>query len=72
MLKKLVLSAVLGTALGAAGAYAGPVGPRDPYTDGGKATKFDVYTDGAAVTDRRNVFSDGARITNRDGYTDGA
>lgn len=72
MLKKLVLFAVLGTALGAAVAHAGTVGPRDPYTDGGKTAKFDVYTDGASVTDRRDVFSEGARITNRDGYTDGA
>ncbi|MNO06608.1 hypothetical protein D3C81_2284500 [compost metagenome] len=72
MLKKLVLFAVLGTALGAAGVYAGTMGPRDPYTDGGKTAKFDVYTDGASVTDRRDVFSEGARITNRDGYTDGA
>ncbi|TPQ30094.1 hypothetical protein CupriaWKF_33345 [Cupriavidus sp. WKF15] len=72
MFKKLVLFAALGTALGGAGPYAGTMGPRDPYTDGGKATKFDVYTDGAAVTDKRDVFSDGARITNRDGYNDGA
>lgn len=97
MLKKIALLAVTGAALGAAVAYAGngmrdvytdgagTMGPRDPYTDGGRAGKFDVYsdgarvtdrrdefTDGARVTDRRDVFTDGARITNRDGYTDGS
>lgn len=72
MLKKLVFFAVLGTVLGAAVAHAETVGTRDPYSDGGKTAKFDVYTDGASVTDRRDVFSEGARITNRDGYTDGA
>ncbi|WP_354674637.1 hypothetical protein [Cupriavidus alkaliphilus] len=71
MLKKLLFFAVLST-VGAAGVHAGTMGPRDPYTDGGKTAKFDVYTDGASVTDRRDVFSEGARITNRDGYTDGA
>ncbi|KJK14257.1 hypothetical protein UB46_38925 [Burkholderiaceae bacterium 16] len=35
-------------------------GPRDPYTDGAKAGKFDVYSDGAKVTDRRDPFTDGA------------
>lgn len=35
-------------------------GPRDPYTDGAKAGKFDVYSDGARVTDRRDPFTDGA------------
>jgi hypothetical protein len=35
-------------------------GPRDPYTDGAKAGKFDVYSDGARVTDRREPFTDGA------------
>ena len=36
-------------------------GPRDPYTDGAKAGKFDVYSDGArSVTDRRDPFTDGA------------
>jgi hypothetical protein len=33
------------------------MGPRDPYTDAGRA-----------ITERRDVFMDGARITNRDGY----
>lgn len=95
MLRRVILLAVVGTALGAGVAYsgtgmrdvytdgAGTMAPRDPYTNGGKATKFDVYsdgarvtgsrdvfTDGAKVTDRRDLFSDGARITNRDGYTD--
>lgn len=36
------------------------VGPRDPYTDGAKAGKFDVYSDGARITDRRDPFTDGA------------
>ncbi|UDM51623.1 hypothetical protein [Cupriavidus sp. MP-37] len=71
MLKKLLLFAVLST-VGSAAVYAGTMGPRDPYTDGGKTAQFDVYTDGASVTDTRDVFSEGARITNRDGYTDGA
>ncbi|WER48901.1 hypothetical protein CupriaWKF_29550 [Cupriavidus sp. WKF15] len=35
--------------------------PRDPYTDGAKAGKFDVYSEGArSVTDRRDPFTDGA------------
>ncbi len=40
-------------------AYA--IGPRDPYTDGGKASKFDVYSDIAKITDRRDPYTDGAR-----------
>lgn len=48
-------------------------GPRDPYTDGAKAGRFDVYSDGARITDRRDPYTDGARITDRrDPYTDGA
>lgn len=35
-------------------------GPRDPYTDGARANKFDVYSEGAKVTDRRDPFTDGA------------
>lgn len=35
-------------------------GPRDPYTDGAKASKFDVYSEGAKVTDRRDPYTDGA------------
>ncbi len=35
-------------------------GPRDPYTDGAKADKFDVYSEGAKVTDRRDPFTNGA------------
>ena len=35
-------------------------GPRDPYTDGAKAGKFDVYSDGANITERRDPFTDGA------------
>lgn len=34
-------------------------GPRDPYTDGGNAGKFDVYSDGANITDRRDPYTDG-------------
>jgi hypothetical protein len=44
------------------------MGPRDPYSDGG--AKFDVYSDGARVVDRRDLFTDGARITNRDGLVE--
>jgi len=35
-------------------------GPRDPYSDGAKIGKYDVYSDGANVTDRRDPFTDGA------------
>jgi len=35
-------------------------GPRDPYTDGAKVGKFDVYSDGTKVTDRRDPFTEGA------------
>ena len=35
-------------------------GPRDPYTDGAKAGRYDVYSDGARITDRRDPFTDGA------------
>ncbi|MDF3836463.1 hypothetical protein P3W85_26435 [Cupriavidus basilensis] len=35
-------------------------GPRDPYTDGARASKFDVYSDGANITERRDPFTDGA------------
>jgi hypothetical protein len=45
----------------------------DPYTDGGKATRFDVYTDGASALGKRDVFSDGASaVDKRDAFTDGA
>ncbi len=37
-------------------------GPRDPYTDGAKASKFDVYSEGTKVTDRRDPFTDGGHI----------
>ncbi|GAB7548973.1 hypothetical protein CS8_086720 [Cupriavidus sp. 8B] len=82
MVKTVLLLAAAGAALGAGVAYAGigardvytdgasVMGPRDPYSDGGKSAKFDVYSDGARVTDRRDVFSDGARITNRDGLVE--
>jgi hypothetical protein len=36
------------------------LGPRDPYTDGGKASKFDVYSDIAKITDPRDPYTDGA------------
>ncbi|MFJ1257787.1 hypothetical protein [Cupriavidus sp. CuC1] len=82
MVKTVLLLAAAGAALGAGVAYAGigardvytdgasVMGPRDPYSDGGKSAKFDVYSDGARVTDRRDVFTDGARITNRDGLVE--
>jgi hypothetical protein len=37
-------------------------GPRDPYTDGAKASKFDVYSEGAKVTDQRDPYTDGGHI----------
>ncbi|HBD35515.1 MAG TPA: hypothetical protein DC084_18225 [Cupriavidus sp.] len=53
--------------------HAHAIGPRDPYTDGGKASRFDVYADTANVTDRRDPYTDGAHgIRERDPYTDGA
>ncbi|PLQ00318.1 hypothetical protein [Cupriavidus pauculus] len=84
MLKNILLFTVVGTVLGAGVTYAGTgirdvytdgastMGPRDPYTDGGKATKFDVYADGAsaAVIRGYDVFTEAARVTNRDGYSD--
>ncbi len=83
MAKKLLLLIMAGAGvLGAAAAYGGTprdvftdganvTGPRDPYTDGGKAGKFDVYSDGARVGDKRDPFTDGARSGRFDPYTDG-
>jgi hypothetical protein len=34
-------------------------GPRDPFTDGAKTDKFDVFTDSQKVTDPRDPFTDG-------------
>lgn len=47
-------------------------GPRDPYTDGARASKFDVYSEGAKITDKRDPYTDGARIGSSDRFTDGA
>lgn len=58
MLKKILLLAVTGTALVSWSAYAGIQGPGSPYTDGAKATTFDVYSDGAKSS-RFDVYSDG-------------
>ncbi|AOY92184.1 hypothetical protein BKK79_10630 [Cupriavidus sp. USMAA2-4] len=35
-------------------------GARDPYTDGAKAGKFDVYADSARTNDPRDPYTDGA------------
>jgi len=82
MVKTVLLLAVAGAALGAGAAYAGigardvytdgssVMGPRDPYSDGGRAAKFDTYSEGMRVTDKRDVFTDGGRITNRDGLVE--
>ena len=35
-------------------------GPRDPYTDGAKASRFDVFSDNAKITDPRDPYTDGA------------
>lgn len=65
-MKILISTAVAALALFAAAAHASNVrtdaatsdsrthinGPRDPYTDGANAGKFDVYTDGAKVAGR--------------------
>ena len=42
------------------GKNAHALGPRDPYTDGAKASRFDVYSDAAKVTDPRDPYTDGA------------
>lgn len=69
MLKKLLLLAAAGTTVMAGVAFGGS-GPRDVYTDGAKATRFDTYTDGAKTTD---IYTDGARVVDRrDAFTDGA
>lgn len=71
MTQQILLLVVAGAALGAGAAYGGTTrevytdgasiaGPRDPYTDGGKAGKCDTYTDGARVGDKRDPFTDGA------------
>lgn len=41
-------------------AAAHATGPRDPYTDGARADKFDVYSEGAKITDKRDPYTDGA------------
>ena len=71
-MKTLLMLAAACAALGAGMAHAGN-GPRDMYLDGAKATRFDVYTDGASVLGTRDVFSDGSStIDKRDAFTDGA
>lgn len=42
------------------GARTHVAGPRDPYTDGARASKFDVYSEGTKITDRRDPYTDGA------------
>lgn len=64
MLKKLLLLAAAGTAVMTGVAF-GSAGPRDVYTDGAKAARFDTYTDGA----KADTYTDGAKA---DTYTDGA
>ena len=77
-----VIAAAVTAALGTTVANAAPLrdfytdgssimAPRDPYTDGGKAGKFDVYSDGARVGDKRDPFTDGAKSGRFDPYTDG-
>jgi len=79
MLKKILVLAVAGAAVGSTAAHAGAMGLRDAYTDGGKAavadvyvaatksSKFDVYSDGTRATDRRDAYTGGARVSSRDG-----
>ncbi|AGW92888.1 signal peptide protein [Ralstonia pickettii DTP0602] len=69
--KRIVLAIALVAA--AAGAQAGNVGARDPYSDGARSVQGarDPFTDGArSVQDARDPFTDGAR--NVDPYLDGA
>jgi hypothetical protein len=81
-MQKFLMLAAACAALGAGMAHAGN-GPRDvyfdgartpdPYTDGAKAARFDVYTDGASTLGKRDVFTDGGRVVDkRDTFTDGA
>jgi hypothetical protein len=70
MLKKVLLLAVAGAAIGSAAAHAGVMGTRDAFTDGAKiAATADAYaySVGARAAGRHDVYTDGARITNRDG-----
>lgn len=77
MLKKMLLLAVAGAAVMTGVAF-GNTGPRDVYTDGARAARFDTYTDGAKAdiyTDgaKGDLYTDGARVTDRrDPFTDGA
>jgi len=73
MLKKFLLLAVAGAAIGSAAAHAGVMGTRDAFTDGAKiAAAADAYihSAGTSAAVRRDVFTDGARITNRDGLVE--
>lgn len=71
MAKQILLLVVAGLTLGAGAAYAGTtrdvysdganiMDARSPYTDGGKAGKFDVYTEGAWRGDTSYPSSDGS------------
>jgi len=73
MLKKILLLAVAGAAIGSAAAHAGVMGTRDAFTDGAKiaaTADASIHSAGARTAERRDVFTDGARITNRDGLVD--
>jgi len=68
-MKKLHLAGLMAAVLlvASAGAHAAPRAA-DPYTDGGKAGQFEVYSDGARQAD---VYTDGGD-RKFDPYTDGA
>lgn len=57
MLKKILLLAVAGATVASWSAYAGIQNPGSLYTNGAKATTFDVHSDGAKS--RFDVYSDG-------------
>ncbi|GCB05253.1 hypothetical protein [Ralstonia sp. SET104] len=71
MAKRILLLVMAGAALGTGAAYAGMTrdvytdgaritDARSPYTDGGKAGKFDVYTEGAWRGDTRYPSTEGS------------
>jgi hypothetical protein len=45
----------------------------DPYTDGARVGKVDLFTEGANIQDPRSSFTDGANINDpRSSFSDGA
>jgi hypothetical protein len=62
----VVVTAIIG-ALGATVTYASAsMEARNPYTDGGLATRFDVYADGARAG-KFDSYTEGMRVPTTDG-----